>query len=330
MSMKALVVEEFGDSSKLKYSETTKPDPAEGEVLVKNQICGLNYLDIIITKGLQLSLESLGSTFPVTMGVEAAGIVEKIGDKVDGVAVGDRVGYVVIGSRAHADYSKVPASSLVKIPPEISFEQAATAIVQGMTAHYLVHSTGQVRPGDKVLVHTAAGGTGSLVCQMAKNAGAFVIGTTSTEAKAAKARESGADEVILYTQKDFVEEVNRITDGKGVNVIYDGVGKTTLHRGFNCLAVQGIMVSYGLISGPAEPVEISTLAKGSFSLCRPHLTHHIATDEDLKWRSSEVFDWIKDGKVKIGDFTVFPLSDGRKAYELMESGKSTGKILMRP
>ncbi|XP_020630189.1 uncharacterized protein LOC110067226 [Orbicella faveolata] len=327
MSMKALVIEEFGDSSKLKYTEVAKPEPGEGEVLIKNEICGLNYLDVVIRKGL---IQSLGSKFPLTAGVEAAGIVEKLGAEVGSVAVGERVAFTVVGSGAHAEFTKVPASRLVKIPTAVSFEQAATAMIQGMTAHYLVYTTGQLKPGNKVLIHAAAGGTGSLVCQVAKNAGAFVIGTTSTEAKAAKAKEAGADEVILYSQKDFVEEVNRITDGKGVNVIYDGIGKTTFRKGFDCLAIQGINVSYGIVSGPPDPIDLNTLSKGSYSVCRPSLFHHVAKDEDLKWRSSEVFDWIKEGKVKFGEFTVLPLSEGKKAYELLESGKSTGKILIKP
>ncbi|PFX31931.1 Quinone oxidoreductase 1 [Stylophora pistillata] len=327
--MKALIVEEFGDSSKLKYSEVPKPEPVEGEVLVKNEICGLNYLEVMIRDG-YLPLEALGSGFPLTMGVEAAGVVEKVGANVSGVTKGERVAYAVVGSGAHAEYAKVSASRLVKVPDEVSFEQAATSMIQGLTAHYLVHTTGRVKAGDKVLIHAISGGTGSLVCQVAKNAGAFVIGTTSTEAKAAKAREAGADEVILYSQRDFAEEVNRITDGKGVNVIYDGIGKKTFEKDFECLAIQGIVVSFGLVSGPPPPIDVEKLAKGSFSICRPMLFHYIANKEDLEWRSSEVFNWIKTNKVKFGDFTVLPLSEGKKAYELLGSGKSTGKILMKP
>ncbi|XP_058961580.2 quinone oxidoreductase 1 [Pocillopora verrucosa] len=329
MSMKALYVEDFGDSSKLKYGEVPKPEPAEGEVLVKNEICGLNYLEVMMRDG-YIPLEALGSGFPLTMGVEAAGTVEKIGANVIGVTKGERVAYAVVGSGAHAEYAKVSASRLVKVPDEISFEQAATSMIQGLTAHYLVHTTGRVKPGDKVLIHAISGGTGSLVCQVAKNRGAFVIGTTSTEAKAAKAREAGADEVILYSQKDFAEEVNRITDGKGVNVIYDGIGKKTFEKDFECLAIQGIVVSFGLVSGPPPPIDVEKLAKGSFSICRPMLFHYIANEEDLKKRSSEVFAWIKKGEVKFGDFTVLPLSEGKQAYDLLESGKSTGKILMKP
>lgn len=327
--MKALIVEEFGDSSKLKYSDVPKPEPAEGEVLVKNEICGLNYLEVMIRDG-YLPLEALRSGFPLTMGVEAAGIVETVGANVSGVTKGERVAYAVVGSGAHAEYAKVSASRLVKVPDEVSFEQAASSMIQGLTAHYLVHTTGRVKAGDKVLIHAISGGTGSLVCQVAKNAGAFVIGTTSSEAKAAKAREAGADEVILYSQKDFAEEVNRITDGKGVNVIYDGIGKKTFEKDFECLAIQGIVVSFGLVSGPPPPIDVEKLAKGSFSICRPLLFHYIANKEDLEWRSSEVFNWIKTGKVKFGDFTVLPLSEGKKAYELLGSGKSTGKVLMKP
>ncbi|XP_022788985.1 uncharacterized protein LOC111328754 [Stylophora pistillata] len=283
----------------------------------------------MIRKG-ALPLKAVGSGFPLTMGVEAAGIVEKIGANVTGITKGERVAYAVIGSGAHAEYAKVSASRLVKVPDEISLEQAATSMIQGMTGHYLVHTTGRVNPGDKVLIHAISGGTGSLVCQVAKNAGAFVIGTTSTEAKAAKAREAGADEVILYSQRDFAEEVNRITDGEGVNVIYDGIGKKTFEKDFECLAMQGKVVSFGVVSGPPPPIDLSILAKGSFSVCRPSFFHHIKKEEDLKWRSSEVFEWIKTGKVKFGDFTVLPLSEGKKAYELLESGKSAGKILMKP
>ncbi|XP_067056525.1 quinone oxidoreductase 1-like [Acropora muricata] len=329
MSMKALIVEEFGDASKLKYADVAKPEPAKGEVLVKNHICGLNYLDVMIRQGL-LPIQILGGKLPITVGVEAAGTVEKLGDDVKGFSVGERVAYTVIGSKAHADFSILAASRLVKIPEKVSFEQAATAMIQGITAHYLVHTTGRVTAGAKVLVHAAAGGTGSLLCQVAKNAGAFVIGTCSTEAKAKKAKEAGADEVILYRDKDFVEEVLKITDKKGVNVIFDGIGKSTFLKGFNCLERLGINVSFGQVSGPPDPIDLGVLSKGSFSVCSPYLYDYIFTEEDLKWRSSVVFDWILKDKVKFGDFTILPLSDGKSAYEMLETGKSTGKILMKP
>lgn len=219
---------------------------------------------------------------------------------------------------------------LVKVPSNISFEQAATSMIQGLTAHYLVHTCYPVGPGTKVLVHAAAGGTGSLICQVAKNAGACVIGTTSTEEKAAKAKACGADEVILYSKKDFVQEVNSLTNGGGVNVVYDGVGKATFDKGFNCLATRGTMVLFGGASGYPESLDLSLLSCGSRSLVHPKLFDYVSTPEELKTRADDVFKWITEGKIKVGDFTVLPLSEARKAHDMLEGKKTTGKVLLKP
>lgn len=324
MSMKAIVVEQPGDSSQLKYKDVPVPEITEDEVLVKNSVCGVNFIDVYMRKGVY-ALKP-GSV----LGIEGAGVIEIVGEGVTGVAVGDRVAYAHIGSGGYAEFSKLPAQRVVPLTDELPYEQVATAMIQGMTAHYLVTSAYKVQSEDKVLVQAAAGGTGSLICQVAKLAGAYVIGTSSTEEKAAKARAAGADEVILYTQKDFVQEVKRITEGKGVKAVYDGVGKTTFLKGFQCLASRGTMVNFGASSGAPDPVDIGVIAKGSFFLTRPSLFAYIAADDELRKRSTDVLTWIRDGKLKFDNFNVFPLADAKKAHDFLESRGSTGKILLKP
>ncbi|XP_027043325.1 uncharacterized protein LOC113671313 [Pocillopora damicornis] len=300
--MKAIKINETGGLSQLKYEDVPIPEPQHSEVLIKNH----------------------------TSGVEGAGVVEKLGPGAVGVTVDDRVAYFHLGSGSFAEYSTVPVDKLVKVPSNISFEQAATTMIQGITAHYLVHTVYLVEPGTKVLVHAAAGGTGSLICQVAKNAGGYVIGTTSTKEKATKAKACGADEVILYSNQDFVQEVNRITEGTGVNVIYDGVGKTTFYKGFKCLATRGTMVLFGGASGYPESLELNLVSSGSHSLILPKLFDYIATPEELSWRANDVFDWITQGKIKMDNFTVFTLSEAKKAFEMLEGKKTIGKLLLKP
>ncbi|XP_022780198.1 uncharacterized protein LOC111321549 [Stylophora pistillata] len=316
--MKAIKINETGG---LRMYSFQNPSTA----LIKNHTSGVNYLDVYLREGV-FPLPGI----PAVLGVEGAGVVEKLGSGSDGVAVGDRVAYFHLGSGSFAEYSTVPVDKLVKVPSNITFEQAATTMIQGITAHYLVHSVYHVGLGTKVLVHAAAGGTGSLICQVAKNAGAYVIGTTSTEEKAVKAKACGADEVILYSNQDFVQEVNRITGGAGVNVIYDGVGKTTFYKGFNCLATRGTMVLFGGASGYPDSMELNLVSSGSHSLVLPRLFDYIATPEDLSGRANAVFDWITQGKIKMDTFTVFMLSEAKKAFEMLEGKKTTGKLLLKP
>jgi len=322
--MKAIVIKKPGGSSQMKYEEIPIPEPGQNEALVKNHVSGVNYLDTYLRDG------TFPLTMPATAGVEGAGIVEKLGPGAEGVAIGDRVAYCHVGSGSYAEYSVVPVARLVKVPSDITFEQAATSMIQGMTAHYLVHSAYSVGPGTKVLVHAAAGGTGSLICQVAKNAGAFVIGTTSTKEKAEKAKACGVDEVILYSNKDFVEEVNRITEGAGVNVIYDGVGKATFNKGFNCLATRGTMVLFGGASGYPDFLDPNALASGSHSVIHPKLFDYVATAEELNTRATDVFNWITEGKIKMESFTILPLSEAKKAHDMLQGKKTTGKVLLQP
>lgn len=323
--MKAIKINETGGLPQLKFEDVPIPEPQHGEALIKNHTSGVNYLDVYLREGV-FPLPSI----PAVLGVEGAGVVEKLGSGSDGVAVGDRVAYFHLGSGSFAEYSTVPVDKLVKVPSNITFEQAATTMIQGITAHYLVHSVYHVGPGTEVLVHAAAGGTGSLICQVAKNAGAYVIGTTSTEEKAVKAKACGADEVILYSNQDFVQEVNGITGGAGVNVIYDGVGKTTFYKGFNCLATRGTMVLFGGASGYPDSMKLNLVSSGSHSLVLPRLFDYIATPEELSGRANDVFDWITQGKIKMDTFTVFMLSEAKKAFEMLEGKKTTGKLLLKP
>ncbi|CAH3032934.1 unnamed protein product [Pocillopora meandrina] len=323
--MKAIKINETGGLSQLKYEDVPIPEPQHSEVLIKNHTSGVNYLDVYLREGI-FTLP----TIPAILGVEGAGVVEKLGPGAVGVTVDDRVAYFHLGSGSFAEYSTVPVDKLVKVPSNISFEQAATTMIQGITAHYLVHTVYPVEPGTKVLVHAAAGGTGSLICQVAKNAGGYVIGTTSTKEKATKAKACGADEVILYSNQDFVQEVNRITEGTGVNVIYDGVGKTTFYKGFKCLATRGTMVLFGGASGYPDSLELNLVSSGSHSLILPKLFDYIATPEELSWRANDVFDWITQGKIKMDNFTVFTLSEAKKAFEMLEGKKTSGKLLLKP
>lgn len=322
--MKAIRVKKAGDSSEMKQEEIHIPVPRQDEALVKNQVCGINYLDVYLRDG------TFPFPMPATAGVEGAGVVEKLGPGAKGVAVGDRVAYFHVGSGSYAEYSAVPVEKLVKVPSNISFEQAATSMIQGMTAHYMIHSVYPVAPGTKVLVHAAAGGTGSMICQLAKNAGAYVIGTTSTEEKANKAKACGADEVILYSEKDFVEEVRKITEGTGVNVIYDGVGKATFDKGFKCLATRGTMVLFGGASGYPDSLDLHLLASGSYSVIHPRLFDYIATAEELNTRATDVFNWITEGKIKMDSFTILPLSKAKEAHDMLQGKKTMGKLLLKP
>lgn len=322
--MQAIRINKNGGPEVLQLENVDKPEPGAGEALVKIEAAGLNFIDTYHRKGLyKMSL-------PITPGVEGAGVVEAVGSDVTEVKVGDRVAYAgQIGS--YAEYHAVPAAKLVPVPDEINFSMATTAMVQGMTAHYLTHSTYPIQAGDTVLIHAAAGGTGQLLVQMAKKLGATVIGTTSTEEKAELARSLGADHVILYTESDFEEETKRLTEEAGVHAVYDGVGQATFDKGLNVLQPRGYMVLFGQSSGPVPPVDLQILnAKGSLFVTRPSIFHYIATREDLLWRAGDVFDWLAAGELQFKIDRELPLAEAAEAHRLLEARQTAGKVLLIP
>jgi len=320
--MHAVRIHQHGGPEVLRYEEVPTPAPGEGQVLVRLVACGVNFIDIYQRKGLyKLDL-------PATLGQEGAGVVEAVGPGVTEVKPGDRVAYSnVLGS--YAEYVVVPAQRVVPIPEGVTYQQAAAAMLQGMTAHYLVTSTYPLKPGDVCLVHAAAGGVGLLLVQMAKRRGATVIGTVSTEEKAKLAREAGADHVIVYTQQDFEAEVLRITEGRKLQVVYDSVGKDTFEKSLNCLALRGVLVLYGQSSGPVPPFDPQVLAqKGSLFLTRPVLWHYTTTREELLWRAGEVLDWVRTGELQLRVDRAYPLAQAAEAQRALEGRQTTGKVLL--
>jgi NADPH2:quinone reductase len=322
--MKAVRVHAPGGPEALKFEDVPEPTPKAGEAVVKVDAAGLNYIDVYQRSGLyKLDM-------PLTLGLEAGGTVTAVAPGVTEVKVGDKVAYTGVPG-AYAQYAAVPAARLVVLPQGVSTKQGAAAMLQGMTAHYLACTTYPLKKGDTCLVHAAAGGVGLLLCQMAKMRGARVIGTVSTDEKAKLAREAGADEVILYTKQDFEAEAKRITGGKGLQVVYDSVGKTTFEKGFDVLAPRGMMILYGQSSGPVGPFDAGILgAKGSLFLTRPSLFAYTATREELLQRAGDVLGWIRDGKLKLRMEFEFPLKDVAEAHRALEGRKTTGKVLLIP
>jgi NADPH:quinone reductase len=322
--MKAVVADPLGGPENLKYLDIATPEPGAREVLVKLEASGVNFIDVYFRTGLYKAPES-----PVKLGSEGAGTVAAVGSGVS-FEVGDRVAYAMARG-SYAEYAVVPASGLVKLPDAISFEDGAAVMLQGMTAHYLTRSTFPLKQGQTCLVHAAAGGAGLLIVQMAKIAGATVIGTASTEAKASLAKEHGADHMILYTKSDFLEELKRITSNKGVEVVYDSVGSTTFHKSLDCLKPRGMMVSFGQSSGPVGQIDPLVLSqKGSLFLTRPSLAQYISDPEELQWRSSDIFKWIADGRLRVNIHKVYDLKDAASAHRDLEGRKTTGKLLLKP
>lgn len=322
--MKAIVVENCGGPDALAYSDAPQPVPQAGEALIKLEAVGLNFIDVYHRTGLYPLPR------PFIPGMEAAGVIEAVGANVTDVAVGDRVAYAMHPG-AYAEYAVVPAWKLVQMPAGVSPAQGAAAMLQGMTAHYLVTSVHQLKAGETALIHAAAGGVGLLLIQMAKNIGARVIGTVSTAEKAALAREAGADEVILYTEQDFEAETRRLTDGKGVQVVYDSVGKDTFLKSLNCLAPRGMLALFGQSSGSVPAFDPGLLAqKGSLFLTRPSLAHYAATREELLWRAGDVFNWIGAGTLHLRLEKVFPLAQAAEAHRQLEGRQTTGKVVLLP
>jgi NADPH2:quinone reductase len=322
--MKAIQVKRAGSPEVLEVVDLPKPTPGPKQALVKIEASGVNFIDIYFRTGLYKV------DLPFIPGSEAAGVVEAVGPDVTEVAVGDRVAYAMVRG-SYAEYAVVPVWQLVKIPDSVDFSTAAAAMLQGMTAHYLTHSTYPLKKGDIALLHAAAGGAGLLITQMAKMIGARVIGTVSTDAKEAIAREAGADDIILYTRQDFEAEVKRLTNGRGVDVVYDSVGQATFPKSLNSLRPRGMMALFGQSSGPVEPLDPGILAaKGSLFLTRPNLAHYAATREELLWRAGDVLKWIESGSLKIRIEKTYRLAAAPQAHRDLEGRKTSGKLLLIP
>ena len=322
--MKTIRIHQFGGLEVLAHDEVQVPEPGEGEARVKIEAIGVNFIDIYHRIG------RYQGTLPLTLGQEAAGIVDAVGSKVTDVKVGDRVAYASVQG-SYAEYAIAPAWRLVPIPAGVDAQHAAAVMLQGMTAHYLTHSTYPLKAGETALVHAAGGGTGQLLVQIAKGRGARVIGTVSTDEKAALAREAGADEVINYTQTDFDVEVKRLTNNVGVDVVYDSVGKDTFDKSLNCIRRRGYMVLFGASSGAVAPLDPQTLnAKGSLFLTRPFLQHYTADRAELLGRVSDLFNWIAAGELKVRIDKTFLLSEVAEAHRYLEGRMSKGKIILMP
>lgn len=322
--MKAIQVSKVGGPDVLTLVDLPVPTPKANEALVQIKAAGVNFIDVYFREG------RYPAPLPFVNGQEAAGVVTEVGSDVKLVKRGDRVAYTgAVGS--YAEYAAVPESRLVKIPDELDFEQAAAAMLQGMTAHYLSHSTYKLQSGETALVHAAAGGVGLLLVQMAKKIGARVIGTVGTHEKAQLAREAGADECIVYTEKDFETETKRLTHDKGVHVVYDGVGKDTFDKDLNVLRPRGYLVLFGASSGPVPPFDLIKLSqKGSLYITRPTLAHYTAAREELEWRASDVLQWIQRGELKLRIHKTYSLAEAQQAHRDLEGRKTTGKLLLIP
>ena len=322
--MKAIQVSQTGGPEALVLKDVPAPKPKANDAVVQIKAAGVNFIDVYFREG------RYAAQVPFVNGQEAAGVVTEVGDDVTEVQPGDRVAYTgVIGS--YAEYAAVPANRLVKIPDALSFEQAAAAMLQGMTAHYLLHSTYKLQAGETALIHAAAGGVGLLLVQMAKKIGARVIGTAGTNEKAQLARDAGADECIVYTEADFETETRRLTDGKGVHVVYDGVGKATFDKDLNVLLPRGYLVLFGGSSGAVPPFDLIKLSqKGSLYITRPTLVSYIATREELDWRATDVLGMIVSGDLNLRIHKEYPLAEVAQAHRDLEGRKTTGKLLLIP
>ena len=316
--MKAVFVEQTGGPENLKYADIPKPSATAGQALVKIAASGVNFIDVYFRTGLYPAPP------PIVPGSEGAGTVEAVSPEVTNVRPGDRVAYAMARG-SYAEYAVVPAWQLVKIPDALDFKIAAAVMLQGMTAHYLTHSTYALKAGESCLIHAAAGGMGLLLVQMAKMLGARVIGTVGNEEKAKQAKAAGADEVVIYTQEDFTAKA------KGMHVVYDSVGKSTFLQSLDCLRPRGLMVNYGNASGPAPEIAPLLLTqKGSLFLTRPSLAHYTSTVEELDWRAGDVLNWVAQGKLKVHIHKVYPLAEAAQAHRDLEGRHTTGKLLLIP
>ena len=320
--MRAIRIHQHGGPEVMKLETVADPVPGSGEALVRMESIGINFMDVYLRKG------QYKTALPFTPGTEGAGTVVAVGAGVSDLAVGDRVASQGFAG-AYAELALAKAERLVPLPEGLRARDGAAAMLQGMTAHYLAASTHTLQAGDCCLVHAAAGGVGLLLCQIARRHGAFVIGTVSTEAKAALARDAGANETVLYTKQDFVAEVKRITGGVGVQVVYDSVGATTFLKGLDCLAPRGMMALFGQSSGPVAPIDPQLLnQKGSLFLTRPTLAHYVATPAELRWRAGEVLGWVRDGSLRLRIDRDLPMANAPEAHQALEARETTGKVLL--
>jgi NADPH:quinone reductase len=323
--MKAIRVNEHGGPEVLRYEDVAIPEPGAGQARVRLAASGVNFIDVYQRTG------TYPQDLPFTLGLEGAGEIEAVGEGVEEIAPGDYVAFAGVPG-AYAEYIVAPAERLVPFNVTlVEARMAAAVMLQGMTAHYLTHSTFPLQEGQTALVHAAAGGVGLLLCQIAKLRGATIIGTVSTEEKARLAKDAGADEVILYTEQDFVEEINRITDDEGVDVVYDSVGKDTFDAGLDLLKPRGYMVVFGQSSGQVPPIELQTLnQKGSLFVTRPMLAHYTASREELFWRAESLFSWIGQGNLNVHIGGTYNLSEADQAHRDLEGRKTTGKLILIP
>jgi NADPH2:quinone reductase len=322
--MRAIQIQKTGGPEVLELRDLPRPEAGPGQALVRIEAIGVNFIDTYLREG------RYPAQLPFVPGQEGAGVVEAVVPDVAMVKVGDRVAWMGVPG-AYAEYAAVPAAKLIAVPEGVTTRQAAAAMLQGITAHYLAHASYAIQPGDTVLIHAGAGGVGLLLIQMAKRMGARVLTTVSTEAKAALARGAGADETILYTQEDFAERVRTLTDGEGVPVVYDSVGKTTFEDSLKCLRPRGMMVLYGGSSGavpPFDPMKLATL--GSLYLTRPTSVHYTQTRAELETRAGDVLGWVADGSLKLRLEHEYPLADAAQAHRDLEARKTTGKVLLIP
>jgi NADPH2:quinone reductase len=321
--MRLIRAHEYGSPEVMQLEDLPTPRPGEGEALVRLEAAGVNFVDVYQRSGVYKR------PLPLALGLEGAGVVEVVGSGVTTVRAGDRVAWSSVPG-SYATHTVVPADRFVALPAGLDPRIAAAAMLQGMTAHYLTHSTYALKSGDICLVHAAAGGVGLLLCQMAKRVGARVIGTVSTEHKATLAREAGADELILYGRQDFEAEVKRLTGGRGLQVVYDSVGRDTFEKSLNCLAPRGYMVLYGQSSGSVTELDLQPIIAKALFFTRPGLVHYIGTREDLVRRAGDVLGWIQRGELKIRIGATFPLAEAAQAHRDLEGRRTTGKVLLLP
>lgn len=327
--MRAIAVTEFGGPEKLALVDAPRPAPGRGEALVRVEYAGINFIDVYMRSGQYARSHTYQTPLPMVIGMEGAGTVEALGTDAVGVAPGERVAWCIVRG-AYAEYAVVPAWRLVQVPADVPLPVAAALMLQGFTAHYLTHSAFALAPGQSCLVHAAAGGVGQLLVQLAKARGATVIATVGSPQKAEVARERGADHVILYRDEDFREAVMRITGGRGVDVVYDAVGRETISRSIRSLRRRGLCVNYGGASGLVQSVEPLELAEaGSVFFTRPHLADYIATPEELRWRAEELFAAWRQGALQPTIGREFPFAEAAAAHRLLESRGSMGKLLLR-
>ncbi len=322
--MRAIIVEQTGGPEVLRPAERPVPEPAAGEVLIRIHVAGVNYIDTYHRRGLY------PLPLPFTPGIEGAGEVAALGEGVDRFRVGDRVVFC-LGMGGYAEYAAVPAWKVAPLPPEVDEEAGVTAMCQGLTAHYLTTDTFPLQPGQWALVHAAAGGVGLLLVQMCRRLGAHVIGTVSTDAKAELARRAGAEVVVLYPREDFVQRVKEVTGGKGVDVVYESVGRDTFQGSLDCLRVRGMLVLFGQSSGPVPPLDPQILnQKGSLFLTRPSLGHYVRDQIEFSWRAGAVLDMIREGSLKVTIGERLPLAEAATAHRKLESRQTVGKVLLLP